>query len=218
MPNKVKVFLWRACLRALPTKVNLQKRRVVDNSTCDQCECMAEDEFYALWDCEKVREAWALAFREVRRKGQSLQVMSDLVSFTKAEGFSLELFAMTAWLIWMQRNKLRANDNPQPCSRVAHSASALLAKFQQGNQGTVRGNKTSSVQWQPPSRFSVKANFNRAVFGEDQEASVGVVIRNNERQVLAALSEKVQMPVTVEILEMLVARKAAIFAKDLGFS
>ena len=147
MPNKVKVFLWRACLSAFPTKVNLQKIRVVDNSTCDQCGCMAEDEFHALWDCEKVREAWALAFGEVRRKGQILQVMSDLVSFTKAGGFSLELFAMMAWLIWMRRNKLRANDNPQPCFRVAHSTSTLLAKFQQGKQGTVRGNRTSSVQW-----------------------------------------------------------------------
>ena len=99
VPNKVKVFLWCTCSRALLTKVNLQKRRVVDNSTCDQCGCMAEDEFHTLWDCEMVREAWAPAFREVRRKGKSLKVMSNLVSVTKAEGLSLELFAMTAWLI-----------------------------------------------------------------------------------------------------------------------
>ena len=79
-----------------------------------------------------VREVWAPIFGEVRRKGQSLKVMSDLMSVTKAEGLSLELFAMTAWLIWMRKNKLRVNDNPQPCSRVAYSASALLAEFQQG--------------------------------------------------------------------------------------
>ena len=42
--------------------------------------------------------------------------------------------------------------------------------------------------------------------------------RNNEGQVLATLSEKVRMPVTVEVLEMLAARKAAMFARDLGFS
>ena len=65
---------------------------------------------------------------------------------------------------------------------------------------------------------SVKANFDGAVFGGDQEAGIGVVIRNNEGQVLAALSEKVRMPVSVEILEMLAARKAVIFARDLGFS
>ena len=167
VPNKVKVFLWRACSRALPTKVNLQKRRVVDNSTCDQCGCWAEDEFHALWDCKMVREAWAPVFGEVRRKGQSLKVMSDLVSVTKAEGLSLELFAMTAWLIWMRRNKLRMNDNPQPCSRVAYSASALLAEFQQGKQGLVKGNSPSLVCWLPPSGCSVKVNFDGVVFGED---------------------------------------------------
>ena len=136
--------------------------------------------------------------------------MSDLVSFTKAKDFSLELFMMTAWLIWMRRNKLRANNNPQPCSRVAHSTSALLAKFQQGKQGTVRGNRPSPVRWQPSFGFSVKANFDGAVFDEDEEAGIVVVIRNNEGQVLAALSEKVQILVTMEILEMLAARKAVI--------
>ena len=45
-----------------------------------------------------------------------------------------------------------------------------------------------------------------------------MVIRNNEGQVLVALSEKVMMPATVEILEMLAARKAATFARDLRFS
>ena len=76
----------------------------------------------------------------------------------------------------------------------------------------------SPVRWQPPFGFSVKANFDGAMFGEDQEAGVVVVIRSNERQVLAALSEKLRMPVTVEILEMLAARKTAIFARDLGFN
>ena len=72
VPNKVKVFLWHACSRALLTKVNLQRRRVVDNSVCDQCGCMAEDEVHALWDCVQVREGWAPSFAEVRRKCQNI--------------------------------------------------------------------------------------------------------------------------------------------------
>ena len=56
------------------------------------------------------------------------------------------------------------------------------------------------------------------MFGEEQEAGIGVVIRNNEGQVLAALLEKVRMPATVEILEMLAARKVATFARELRFS
>jgi len=44
-----------------------------------------------------------------------------------------------------------------------------------------------------------------------------VVIRNEEGQVLAAFSEKVMTPASVEILEMLAARRAAIFDRELGF-
>ena len=82
----------------------------------------------------------------------------------------------------------------------------------------MKGNSPSPVCWLPPSGCSVKVNFDGVVFGEDQEAGIGVVIRNNEGQMLAALSEKVWMPIIVEILEMLAARTTAIFARDLGFS
>ena len=63
----------------------------------------------------------------------------------------------------------------------------------------------------------MKVNFDGVVFGEEQEGGIGVVIRSNEGQVLATLSEKVPMPTSVETLEMLAARRAAIFAWELGF-
>lgn len=70
---------------------------------------------------------------------------------------------------------------------------------------------------QPPPVGTVKANFDGAVFGADQEAGIGVVLRNNDGRVLVAMSERVMMLVSVEVLEMLVARRAALFARDLGF-
>ena len=44
-----------------------------------------------------------------------------------------------------------------------------------------------------------------------------MVIRSNEGQVLAALSEKALMPTSVEILEIFAALRAALFARELGF-
>jgi hypothetical protein len=37
VPNAVKMFLWRACHNLLPTKVNLLKRGICDNSFCPIC-------------------------------------------------------------------------------------------------------------------------------------------------------------------------------------
>ena len=46
---------------------------------------------------------------------------------------------------------------------------------------------------------------------------MGVVIRNDHGEVMASLSEKIVMQSSVEVLKMLVAKRAAIFARDLSF-
>ena len=48
VPNKVKVFLWRTCSNALPTKVNLRKRKVLDSPMCDQCGCKVKDVLHTI--------------------------------------------------------------------------------------------------------------------------------------------------------------------------
>ena len=63
----------------------------------------------------------------------------------------------------------------------------------------------------------MKANFDGAVFADSGEAGVGVVIQNENGEVMAALSEKIALPSSVEVLEMVAARRAAVFAAELGF-
>ena len=93
-----------------------------------------------------------------------------------------------------------------------------MAEFQQGKQSRGVEKQVGLVRWQPPAENFIKANFDGAVFGEEQAAGIGVVLRDSEGQVLAALSEKVRLPTTVEVIEMLAARRAATFARELGFS
>nr|XP_023881687.1 uncharacterized protein LOC111994059 [Quercus suber] len=49
-------------------------------------------------------------------------------------------------------------------------------------------------------------------------AGLGVVIRNGEGLVLATLSEQIEKPPSVEILELLAARRAITFAAESGHS
>ena len=46
---------------------------------------------------------------------------------------------------------------------------------------------------------------------------MGVVISSERGEVMASLLEKIVMPSSVEVLEMLVAKRVAIFARELGF-
>lgn len=78
--NKVKVFLWQACSNALPTKINLQKWKVLDNPLCDQCKCRGKDVLHAIWNCDNIRKGWVHSFVEVRNKFMCTESMCNLVS------------------------------------------------------------------------------------------------------------------------------------------
>ena len=62
----------------------------------------------------------------------------------------------------------------------------------------------------------MKTNYDGAMFGESDMAEIGVVIRNSEGQVLAALSKQIVKPPSVEILELLTARRAVSFTAESG--
>ena len=85
VPNKVRVFLWRACSNALPTKVGLYKRKVVVDKLYDQCLVEVEDEVHALWSCDGIQEMWEAPFAAARMKNPRLNSMCDLVSFILEE-------------------------------------------------------------------------------------------------------------------------------------
>ena len=69
----------------------------------------------------------------------------------------------------------------------------------------------------PPPQDCFKTNFDRALFNESNEASLGIVIRNSEGQVMATLLEKIKKPPSVVTLDLLAARRAAAFVSKTGF-
>ena len=96
VPNKVKVFLWRACSGAFPTKVVLHKRKIVEDKLRDQCLVEVEDEVRAIWSCDYIREVWETPFATTRMTNPRMNSMCDLVSFILEETRELEKFAMVA--------------------------------------------------------------------------------------------------------------------------
>ena len=73
-------------------------------------------------------------------------------------------------------------------------------------------------KWSPPPLDSFKTNFNGSVFKNSNEAGIGVVIRKSNGEIIAALSEKIPLPPSVVILESLAARRAVLFALEVGIT
>ena len=217
VPGKVKHFLWKACTNSLPTKENLLKRKILPESGCSRCSCNSETVAHALWSCRCIKEVWDIDFGWVDR-GQSDSVpFPDVLEKIRDKPTLLPLFAVTAWSVWFQRNKTRLKDNPLPIRMVAGFAKKYLCEFRGLDSKRTHRQPTSSTRWHPPIAGSVKINYDGAMFGESDNAGIGVVIRNHEGKVLAAFSEKIAKPPTVEILELLAARRAIVFTAESGY-
>ena len=54
------------------------------------------------------------------------------------------------------------------------------------------------------------------MFGKSEVAGVGVIVRNSKGEVMATLAKKIKKPPSVDVLELLAARRAALFSEDLG--
>ena len=53
--GKIKHFLWKACTNSLPTKENLVKRKILEESVCQHCLQGNKDVVHALWGCDNLQ-------------------------------------------------------------------------------------------------------------------------------------------------------------------
>ncbi|KAK7814598.1 hypothetical protein CFP56_016855 [Quercus suber] len=60
----------------------------------------------------------------------------------------------------------------------------------------------------------VKANFDGAIFSQDGLAGIGIIIWNEQGLVMAALSQQIPLPTSVEMVEVLVVRWALFLLRN----
>ncbi|XP_030969974.1 uncharacterized protein LOC115990267 [Quercus lobata] len=75
-----------------------------------------------------------------------------------------------------------------------------------------------NLKWVPPPQGWFKANVDGAIFKESNKAGIGVVVRDSQGWVLAALTEKVDGVQDAEVIEALAIRRAIRFAIETSFN
>ncbi|KAL0343066.1 UNVERIFIED_CONTAM: hypothetical protein Sangu_1194000 [Sesamum angustifolium] len=106
IPNKVKVFVWRACLNALPTGDNLARRIPNTLAKCPFCGCSKEDRMHIFVLCPFARQVWGLS--SIPLSFTSLQI-PDFWAWMQAvaaglDGVNFGFFLCMCWSIWWCRN------------------------------------------------------------------------------------------------------------------
>ncbi|KAH9679641.1 putative reverse transcriptase/RNA-dependent DNA polymerase [Citrus sinensis] len=196
LPEKIKIFMWRAVKNLLPTASNLWRRKIVGSPICRRCGVKNEDVIHALLDCKVAKKVWRNAgcAEEIEKLVQQ-DLMAVLVEIQRKKGKKeLELIVVLCWTIWYSRNLFifenkredsqlsiaRAEANLDSFRRLKKPSSKILEK-QQRNRKQV---------WNPPPSGWFKINVDAAVNVKDQIAGLGVIIRNSNGEVVAAAIQR----------------------------
>lgn len=219
VPNKVRHFMWWASGESLPTCSNLWFRHVLEDSTCSLCEDHPKDFIHCLWMCDHVKCIWFSNPTFNFPKPRHFHRFSDLVSFvlSKTSPNMATLFSMVVWCIWVRRNKIREGQQVWDVGDTVKRARDLLQEFWDVDSHQYRSATTWAVtKWQPPPSCLFKINFDGAVFANLGWVGLGVVIRDSEGQILAALKQKIHLPWSVDMVEALAARQALTFSQEIS--
>ena len=132
IPNKIKVFGWRACNDILPTKLNLSKQKIIEDAMCPICMRFPKLAIHALWECEAAKDVWAGSLK-ILQKGVSgladfLHVMKCLLDWIELH--DMEEVLVQAWQIWNQRNRVVHGGKFHELEWLITRARELLEDFQ----------------------------------------------------------------------------------------
>ena len=123
----------------------------------------------------------------------------------------LEFFMALYWLLWHRRNGVVQGGFLQDPGSLVERARSLLVEFSDARSQLVSPTFPASIgpprQWQPPVGSWYKLNFDAAIFNDVSATGVGVVIRNGNGQVMAALSSKGPAVMDSEEVEILACRQ-----------
>ena len=140
---------------------------------------------------------------------RNFRSFGDLVSFVIFEMSpnTATLFSMVAWCIWTRRNKLRERKPIWDVGETVKREKELLQEFKDLQDfPSWYAIPRVEVRWKPPGTGLFKINFDEAVFEDRALVGLGIVIQDESGLIIAALSQKIPLPSSVEMVEALAVR------------
>jgi len=193
IPQKIKVFLWRALQGVLPTRMRLQDKGVPCTDSCPFCQTNYENDWHVFIRCEEAKSIWRTAglwelIRDTLNNATSFTacIFSLLRRLTSDKSNDV---AMMLWCLWRRRNDKVWDGDLKPINIAVQLARESLFQWQE-----VRSRPAALVQhqqqhieaWQPPDEDFVKCNVDAAMFEAQRCFGIGMCIRNSRGHFLKA--------------------------------
>ncbi|XP_075670467.1 uncharacterized protein LOC142640285 [Castanea sativa] len=126
----------------------------------------------------------------------------------------LALIVIVAWCMWFYRNKTRLGNPRQPSREILHKACLILEEFQLAHFRKPHHRQAQDSSWVPSTYSYYKINADAAIF--NNSVGIGIVVRDHEGSVTAAMSKHLQLPLGPLEAEAKAMEEAISFAWDIG--
>nr|POE60949.1 hypothetical protein CFP56_74244 [Quercus suber] len=143
----------------------------------------------------------------------------DIIQLCQEKNDLTDLFAMTASLLWSRRNQLRVGVAAVLVCRINSMAVANLLEFRLASPPPPPRAVPNicPVKWSPPPPGWLKINFDGATFSSKGLAGLVAIVRNDKGLVMATYTQSIPLPTSIEMVEVLAARSAIGFLRELHF-
>lgn len=185
IPEKMKIFMWRAAQNMLPTANNLWKKKMVRTPVCQRCCCKSEDAFHALMEYKDARQVWKLTefHEDIKRMAHQdmLSVLQELAKKRKKK--DVEQIIAICWAVWYARNCFVIEGKKEDPTVTAARAGAVVESYRRIKSPSAQGltsHKNSQQNWEPPPADRFKVNVDAAIQVSQSQAGLGVVIKNSK--------------------------------------
>lgn len=218
VPNKIKIFFWRAINNLLPSYETLYKRKILTESWSPRCKLACETTMHTLVQCCYAKKVWKLYFFGALWESPHSSFKELAMYKNNRDDFGL--FMVTAWSIWSSRNNWMFGRRKCCPFLIYHRAVDLLHSYrslQQLSSDQPPMGQNSSVQhWSPPDDPWSKMNVDAAANYDGGLVGLGAIIRNSRGEVMAAATWRYHFPDDVEFVEAVAIYEGLKMAKLMG--
>ncbi|XP_065617181.1 uncharacterized protein LOC136062262 [Quercus suber] len=191
--ERIKMFLWRVVVNALPTKENLMCRMDIEDTCCMLCDQECETSSHLFVKCLMAKALWFSVCRGLRSDELHLSTSADIIKLILKPPSTLYQ-AQNQWLvslnmaftlkeIWRTHNvvlhhkgEVDLQSSIQSIHSKVHECYLIFSKTEHNNPDP------STPKWSSPPPGTIKININAVI--SSSNVALAVVTRNSPGSML----------------------------------